>query len=355
MTAGPAFAPALLPFRTVPLAANIPRIAPGLGLKLEDAMRIQLPLALLFAAVFACSMHAAPAQAQRVFVSATGSDGNPCNFASPCRTFQHAHDVAPASGEIDVLDPAGYGAMTITKAISIQGHGYAGITVASGANGITINAGSAITLNGLLIDGAGVGLNGIVFNSSGSLTVTNCVLQNFVGSNSTGNGIIIAPTSGTLKFTITNTIVSNNGNYGIHYLPPSGTPSANGIIDHVVATGNQVGGIRLYSGFATGGTTVTAISNSIASNNEYGVAAGTASIPLTVSIDNVSVSENSTIGVDASGPATVLLGRSVIIENGIGIHNATSPNAFYTYGDNRINLNGADISGTALLTTFKPQ
>src|SRR5215472_15413083 len=124
-------------------------------------MRTQLPLVLLVAAVFACSMHANPAQAQRVFVSATGSDGNPCNFASPCRSFQHAHDVAPAGGEIDVLDPAGYGAVTITKAISIQGHGFSGITVASGVTGITINAGSsdAITLNGLIIDGAGVGSN----------------------------------------------------------------------------------------------------------------------------------------------------------------------------------------------------
>src|SRR6516225_10395667 len=114
------------------------------------------------ASLLALSLIPNPAQAQRVFVAATGSDGNPCTFASPCRSFQHAHDTAPANGEIDVLDPAGYGAVTITKAISIQGHGYSGISVASGATGITINAGSsdAITLNGLLIDGSGVGSNG---------------------------------------------------------------------------------------------------------------------------------------------------------------------------------------------------
>ena len=76
-------------------------------------------LLMLFVCALICALHAAPAQAQRVFVSATGSDGNPCSFASPCRTFQHAHDVASANGEIDVLDPAGYGAVTITKAISI--------------------------------------------------------------------------------------------------------------------------------------------------------------------------------------------------------------------------------------------
>src|SRR5215471_18886117 len=76
--------------------------------------------------------NAAQAQPTRVFVAAQGSDGNPCTFALPCRTFQHAHDVVAAKGEIDVLDPAGYGSLTITKAISIQGHGFAGLAVTSG-------------------------------------------------------------------------------------------------------------------------------------------------------------------------------------------------------------------------------
>src|SRR5271169_3640458 len=108
----------------------------------------------------ATALSAAPAQAQsRVFVAAQGSDGNPCTFGAPCRTFQHAHDTVAASGEIDVLDPAGYGSLTITKAISIQGHGFSGISVTTGNTAITINAGStdAVNLNGLLIDGAGVG------------------------------------------------------------------------------------------------------------------------------------------------------------------------------------------------------
>src|SRR5215472_45648 len=120
----------------------------------------------LTVAVFVLVLHASPARAQRVFVAATGSDGNPCTFALPCRSFQHAHDVAPANAEIDVLDPGGYGALTITKAISIQGHGYSGVSVTSGATGITINAPStaAINLNGLLMDGAGVGQIGVQFN-----------------------------------------------------------------------------------------------------------------------------------------------------------------------------------------------
>src|SRR5262245_45519587 len=92
------------------------------------------------AIAFLCSFQAAPAQAQptRVFVAAQGSDANPCTFALPCRTFQHAHDVVAANGEIDVLDPAGYGAVTISKSISIQGHGFSGISAPSG-NAVTIN------------------------------------------------------------------------------------------------------------------------------------------------------------------------------------------------------------------------
>ncbi len=107
-----------------------------------------------------------PAQAQpaKVFVAAQGSDSNPCTFAQPCLSFQHAHDTVAAGGVIDVLGPADYGVVTITKAISIQGHGFAGLAVTSG-NGITINAGASdkVSLRGLLIDGVGSGSNGLDF------------------------------------------------------------------------------------------------------------------------------------------------------------------------------------------------
>src|SRR5262245_59765219 len=129
---------------------------------------LKLTLSVIAASLLALGLAANPARAQpaRVFVSAQGSDGNPCTFAAPCRTFQHAHDVVAANGEIDVLDPAGYGALTIDRAISIQGHGFAGIAVTSG-NAITIGAGGAdrINLRGLLLDGIGTGADGILLNS----------------------------------------------------------------------------------------------------------------------------------------------------------------------------------------------
>src|SRR5262245_19048586 len=134
------------------------------------------------AIAFFCAFQAAPAQAQpaRVFVAAQGLDSNPCTFSQPCRSFQHAHDVVAAGGEIDVLDPAGYGAVTITKAISIQGHGFAGLAVPSG-DGITVSPGpiGRINLRGLLLDGIASGGSGITYGGGGSLYIQDCLIRNF--------------------------------------------------------------------------------------------------------------------------------------------------------------------------------
>src|ERR1044072_6519807 len=138
--------------------------------------RLTLPITSL-ATLVICAFYAAPAQAQtRVFVAAQGSDSNPCTFAAPCRTFQHAHNVVAANGEIDVLDPAGYGAVTITKSISIQGHGFKGISAPSG-DAITINVGTfdKVSVRGVLLDGLLSGTNGVTFNSGGSLDIQDCV------------------------------------------------------------------------------------------------------------------------------------------------------------------------------------
>jgi hypothetical protein len=309
--------------------------------------RIVLPLTLL-TATFALAL---PAQASltRTFVSSAGSDSNPCTITQPCATFAHAYSLTAASGIVAALDPGKYGPLTITGAITINGNGWAAITAPAAGNGITINAGGSdnVALIGLEIDGAGAGYNGIVLNLAGSLTVTNCTLQNFVYSGSgatTGNGILMRPTAGTLAFTITNTTASNNGLVGIYFLPPSGSPNANGVIDHVVVDANQYG-IGVDGSFTTGGSIVVTVSDSIASDNSaQGIFAGNGSAPIKLSIDNATTSGNAT-GITAGAPANVLLGRSVITGNGIGVFNQTSPNTFGSYHDNRINLNGTDVNG----------
>src|SRR5215470_6439033 len=130
---------------------------------------------------------AAQAQLARTFVSSFGNDANDCNRLTPCRTFQVAHDKSLAAGEITVLDPGGYGAVTITKGISIinDGVGEAGALVSGGLNGITVNAGAsdAVSLRGLTVKGIGFGGgNGIVFNSGATLTVENCAIRTLNGT-----------------------------------------------------------------------------------------------------------------------------------------------------------------------------
>jgi hypothetical protein len=213
-------------------------------------------------------------------------------------------------------------------------------------------------LIGLEIDGAGAAYIGILLNSAGSLTVTDCTLLNFhfSGAAATGIGILMQPTSGTLDFTITNTNVSNNGYTGILYAPPSGSPNANGVIDHVVANANE-NGIYINTHSATGGTTVATLSNSIVSANTItGIwVVNSSSSTLKVSIDNLNASGNET-GINASGTPSILLGRSVIFGNvTFGVNNGTSPNTFYTYDTNRISLNRfGDVLNT-LSTLYSQQ
>jgi len=116
-------------------------------------------------------LYAAPAQAQeiRTFVSSAGNDSNNClTPATACRYFAAAYAVTPAGGEIDVLDPGNYRALTITGPISIQGHGWASSAAATGGATFVINArtNDEINIRGVLLDGLGTtGSVGIQFNS----------------------------------------------------------------------------------------------------------------------------------------------------------------------------------------------
>src|SRR5580704_1447284 len=114
----------------------------------------------------AAGFNVAPAQAQatRTWVSGVGDDANPCSRTAPCKTFPGAISKTAAGGEINCLDPGGFGAVTITKAISIICEsGEAGVLV-SGTNGIVISAGvnDVVFLKGLDIEGIGTGLSGIL-------------------------------------------------------------------------------------------------------------------------------------------------------------------------------------------------
>lgn len=105
------------------------------------------------------------AQATRTWVSGVGDDANPCSRTAPCRTFAGAISKTVAGGEINALDPGSYGALTITKAITIDGGGTFASIFASGTDGIVVSAGPSdqVNLRNLTVNGGGTGLNGVRF------------------------------------------------------------------------------------------------------------------------------------------------------------------------------------------------
>ncbi len=213
----------------------------------------------------------------RTWVSGKGVDQSSCGqIAAPCRTLQYAHDNTTAGGEIDVLDPAGYGSLIITKGINIinDGVGVAGVLAPTGQNAITINAGTseAVVLRGLTIEGSSVGANGIEFRSGGPLTVRDCSIQGFVGgSNTAGNGILLDPTGGTSNILITNTTVSNNDYIGVSFIPGLRSQGLNTSavvsMDRVTASRNKLG-IAFFGGYAGSGQMDFNISNSYITHNQ---------------------------------------------------------------------------------------
>jgi nitrous oxidase accessory protein NosD len=208
-----------------------------------------LRLGLLSVTAVIASASAQAGTLTRSFVSSAGVDSNGCTIAAPCATFAAAYNAVAADGIIAALDPGKYGPLIITMPVTVNGNGWAAITGTANGNGITVNISGGtgnVILTGLEVDGAGAAYNGIVFESGASLTISDCIVKDFVAASSptgnTGNGIWIGPTAGTVVFTIVNTVALNNAYYGISYWPQSGNATVTGTIDHVFAAHNTTGG-----------------------------------------------------------------------------------------------------------------
>src|ERR1700738_102345 len=121
-------------------------------------MRKTFIVAGLIGATLSLWLPSAPASAQatRTWVSGVGDDANPCSRTAPCKTWAGAISKTAPGGEIDALDPGGFGGVTITKAITIDGGGgQVASVLVSGTNGIVIAAGAndTVTLRNLRING----------------------------------------------------------------------------------------------------------------------------------------------------------------------------------------------------------
>jgi hypothetical protein len=245
----------------------------------------------------------ARAQATRTWVSGVGDDANPCSRTAPCKTFAGAISKTAAGGEIDALDPGGFGGVTITKAITIDGSGTFASILVSGTNAVVVNAGATdrVVLRGLSINGIGTGLNGIRFLAGAGLHVEHCAIANFTGFG------IDSVAAGSLF--VDDTTIRNAGGGAISIVPPSGGAQAAVVGGRLEASGFgiHVKGEALATvrdstatssagpGFwAEGASAEMNVAGSVAANNQIGVQASDSAL---VRVSDVTVTHNSVDGL----------------------------------------------------------
>jgi hypothetical protein len=296
-------------------------------------------LSLTIAATSFLLLAAAQAQAQatRTWVSGVGDDANPCSRTAPCKTFAGAISKTALNGEINCLDPGGFGAVTITKSITIDCHEIFASILHSGTNGVNIpfdsfNAADVrktVRLRNINFNGAATGLIGIRITggaviAAGVVIVEDCLLDgNFAGS---ARGISDERIGGGKLF-IANTTVRNMGAIGIRLTPASGSTR----IDATLAN------VRVENagfGVAVGGGNRVMIDRSVFAGNAQ---AGVESDGISPQVDvSNSVISNNNIGVQNAGGATIRLSN-----NDISFNTTAFSGASFTHTNNRVQGNGA--------------
>lgn len=276
---------------------------------------------------------AAQAQATRTWVSGVGDDANPCSRTAPCKTFAGAISKTAAGGEISVLDPGGFGGVTITKSITINGEGTLAGILAAGVNGIVVNAAATdkVVIRNISINGAGTGLDGIRYLAGGQLTVENVSIYGFQsGVSSQAIDVSLAATG---KLFVTNTTITNC-EAGIRLATTAGTLQAS--LERVVIDFTDGHAVDVVNGFAT-------INNSNFSNNAFaGVRAGGA---LAVNVNDTVLSFNGAgVNSNVSG-GRIRISNSTLVNNTNNI--LISAGAFVeSTGDNRFDVVGTPPNAT---------
>lgn len=175
---------------------------------MEKTMKAYLRtlVAMASVVVFYTLAASANAQATRTWVSGVGDDVNPCSRTAPCKTFAGAISKTATNGEINCLDAGGFGAVTITKGLTIKCAPGLGSILASLTTGIIINAaGATVVIDGLDIVGAATGINGINILAATKVDVIRTQIRGF-----TNNGIVMGSSTGTHLF-VNDSFILNNG------------------------------------------------------------------------------------------------------------------------------------------------
>ena len=284
------------------------------------------------------------AQATRTWVSGVGDDANPCSRTAPCKTFAGAISKTAAGGEINVLDPGGFGAVTITKALTISSEGFEAGVLVSGTNGIVVSAGitDSVTLRGLDIEGLGTGLVGIKVLQAGAVHVENCTIKHF-----TQIGIDFVPSSLTpgsaSQLYVTNSVLRDNtgaSSGGIH-IKPGTNVSATGMIENTQLRNNQFG-LRVEDN-----STVTAKNTTAAGNAGSGFIAVSNATAATLNLDSC-VAIGNGFGIKADNPlGTTRFMNCTITGNGTGISSGNTGHTVTFTGSNNNADSGTATSGIA--------
>lgn len=265
----------------------------------------------------------ANAQATRTWVSGVGDDANPCSRTAPCKTFAGAISKTAAAGEINCLDPGGFGAVTITKSITIDCHHTLAGVLVSGTNGIVINAAATdkVALIGLDINGINTGLSGVSYLAGGTVIVDRCDIYGF-----TVAGINVNKTAGGNLYVKDTNI--NRSPTGVRLTTTAGFVVAN--LDRVRLEG-------MTNGLVANSLNVFAnISNSVVFQNSgnglQAVSGGT------INVESSVISHNGT-GVNSAAGSVFQLSNTTIFNNSTGISAGGSVRGFF---NNRVFNNGVN-------------
>jgi hypothetical protein len=292
--------------------------------------------ALLFAALSLLFPVQAFAQATRTWVSGVGDDVNPCSRTAPCKTFAGAISKTAAGGEISVLDPGGFGAVTITKSITISGDGTLAGILASLTTGVIVNAGptDVVILRSLSINGAGNGINGVRFVTGGKLHIEDTTIYGF-----TGQGILFQPLGASSLF-VNRTTISRSAGGAIYVVPQAGG-SASASLTAVTMQGNA-------RGLRAEDRSMVVVSNSISSGNDAnGFVALATTDPVAMTLENAVSTRNGAAGVYAGALATVRISNVMSTHNNVGLQ-SVGGGAIISFGNNRVHGNaGGDGAPTA--------
>jgi hypothetical protein len=300
----------------------------------------------------------ASAQATRTWVSGVGDDANPCSRTAPCKTFPGAISKTAAGGEINCLDPGGFGALTITKSIQVicDGVQQAGILV-GGNNGININAptNAVVILSGLYFDGLGTANNGINIIQAGTVIVRNSTITGF-----NGVGVNVAGIAQPVNLVLNNMTIVNNGNAGVAtsggiFVQPAAGITVNVTIANTRLQNNLNVGFRGDTVGIVGSVVNATIDGSVVSGNPTGILVKAPASTGTVRaiITRSTIDENSGYGISVNGTGTtVRVGDSVISNNGTGLLvNASA--VLSSFGTNMLAGNNTDGAFNATLVPLK--